>query len=405
MLGVEVIIGGTDVSATLVSVAKAVMISVFNMAWRAIAIKLSNWENYRLTMRMRENLTYKLFIFQCINCYFMLIFAAFFLPTGAPVFGINLGRCHVRPPPGVPSCADGVASLLYSILFTNIFVGQLNEVGLPLFALARKRCCRGAARDATKRKGQKGAKGGGKSKVGPADDEESGGGGAAAAADGPSIDDIVKKKKQGKRLTAEETRVYEAQKVIVDLVAEYERPLVKSVQQGLGNTFYEYNELALQYGYVVLFSLVLPAAPLLAFLNNFVEIRSDAFKTVYAQRRTRAEAADDIGPWALALKLLSYAGLLSNLGMLTMTTEFFDELTADFPVFYALGPRLAFVMVAEHLLLALKLFVDFIVPDVPSKIRVRLARDEHIAETRVNEEMASQAAIDLLGEEKYLMPS
>ena len=47
MLGVEVIISGTDYSATIVSVSKAVMITVFNTAWREIAIKLSNWENYR----------------------------------------------------------------------------------------------------------------------------------------------------------------------------------------------------------------------------------------------------------------------------------------------------------------------------------------------------------------------
>ena len=51
--------------ATVSSLANSVMITTFNMAWRAIAIKLSAWENYRLTMRMRENLTYKLFIFQC----------------------------------------------------------------------------------------------------------------------------------------------------------------------------------------------------------------------------------------------------------------------------------------------------------------------------------------------------
>jgi len=35
----------------------------------------------------------------------------------------------------------------------------------------------------------------------------------------------------------------------------------------------------------------------------------------------------------------------------------------------------------------MKLVVDFVVPDVPSKIRVKLARDEHIAEARVAAEM------------------
>ena len=74
---------------------------------------------------MRENLTYKLFIFQCINCYFMLFYTAFLHPFGIQLFGIDMGRCEIRPPPGEPSCADEVRTLLYSILFSNIIVGQV----------------------------------------------------------------------------------------------------------------------------------------------------------------------------------------------------------------------------------------------------------------------------------------
>ena len=58
------------------------------------------------------------------------------------------------------------------------------------------------------------------------------------------------------------------------------------------------------------------------------------------------------------------------------------------PTFNQLGTKLAAILVAEHLLLGLKLFIDWIVPDVPAKIRVKLARDEHNAEQRVAKEMA-----------------
>ena len=57
---------------------------------------LINVENYRLNERMRENLTYKLFIFQCINCYFMLAYTAFGHPFGVRLFGIDMGKCEVR---------------------------------------------------------------------------------------------------------------------------------------------------------------------------------------------------------------------------------------------------------------------------------------------------------------------
>ena len=366
-----VVVGGSDISSTIASVSNALMITFFNVAWREIAILLSEWENYRLTMVMREQLTYKLFVFQCINCYFMISFAAFFHPTGAQLFGVDVGRCNVRAAPGELSCADEVRSLLYSILFSNIIIGQATEVGIPLFAMLVKRIKRS-------KKGPKTSV----VKVEPA--------GESGAV--PDLETIAKKKREKQPLTPEESKVYDEQKAIINLIAEYERPLVKSVQQGLGNTFYEYNELALQYGYLVLFSMLLPAAPVLAFVNNIIEIRSDALKTIYAQRRTRAEPADDIGAWAVALKCLSFVGIFSNLAVLFLTSDFFDELAFYEPAYRSIGTRLGAVLIIEHALIAIKLFVDFVVPDVPAKVRVRLAREEHNAEMRVASEMQVAAA-------------
>ena len=94
MQGTEVIIGGSDYSSIIVSIANSTLITTFNMTWRSIAIRLSMWENYRLNERMRENLTYKLFIFQCINCYFMLAYTAFGHPFGVRLFGIDMGKCE-----------------------------------------------------------------------------------------------------------------------------------------------------------------------------------------------------------------------------------------------------------------------------------------------------------------------
>ena len=314
-------------------------------------------------------------------------------------------------------------------------------MGIPLFALLLKRCKRGKTKDtnsAAKGKGKdaknkkkdtgdaKGKKAGKNNKVTPAADDDEAVPEATAepagdkpeganpsdaasapaspppspppadgsSSDGPDLDSIVQKKKRKQKLTAEEQSVYDTHSVIVDLIAEYERPLVKSVKQGLGNTFYEYNELALQYGYLVLFSMILPAAPVLALLNNVIEIRSDAFKTIYAQRRTRAEPADDIGPWARALKALAFAGLFCNLTLLLVTTDFFDEMAAVMPTFVHLGPRLLVVLAAEHALLLIKILIDFLVPDVPAKIRVRLAKEEHLAEGRVAEQSRQAVAAE-----------
>ena len=40
----------------------------------------------------------------------------------------------------------------------------------------------------------------------------------------------------------------------------------------------DYAEMVTQFGYVALWSLVWPLAPLFAFVNNYIELRSDAVK-------------------------------------------------------------------------------------------------------------------------------
>lgn len=59
--------------------------------------------------------------------------------------------------------------------------------------------------------------------------------------------------------------------------------------------FDEYFEMVMQYGYATMFVATFPLAPLLALLNNVVEIRLDAYKMVCEYRRPVPMAAANIG--------------------------------------------------------------------------------------------------------------
>ena len=62
-------------------------------------------------------------------------------------------------------------------------------------------------------------------------------------------------------------------------------------------SFDQFNEMAVQYGYLALFAPAFPLAPLLAFINNIFEIRIDAIKFCAIHQRPRFRQAEDIGTW------------------------------------------------------------------------------------------------------------
>ncbi|KAJ7599368.1 calcium-activated chloride channel-domain-containing protein [Mycena floridula] len=76
--------------------------------------------------------------------------------------------------------------------------------------------------------------------------------------------------------------------------------------------FVDYNEMVTQFGYVVLWSTIWPLAPVMALVNNFFELRSDAFKITVHNRRPIPARTDTIGPWLDALTFLTWLGALTN---------------------------------------------------------------------------------------------
>ena len=57
---------------------------------------------------------------------------------------------------------------------------------------------------------------------------------------------------------------------------------------------------------------VFPLAPLLALLNNWVEIRLDSYKYIVTTRRAVAERAQDIGAWYSILDVVSKLAVVTN---------------------------------------------------------------------------------------------
>lgn len=90
--------------------------------------------------------------------------------------------------------------------------------------------------------------------------------------------------------------------------------------------FDEYLAMVLQFGLVTLFSVAFPLAPLLAFLNNLLEIRLDATKILRFYRRPVVRRVSDIGVWYNILDALAKLGVISTGFIIAFTSDFVPRL-------------------------------------------------------------------------------
>ena len=75
-----------------------------------------------------------------------------------------------------------------------------------------------------------------------------------------------------------------------------------------------------------MFVAAFPLAPLLALLNNVIEIRTDAYKYTTQMRRSLGFRARDIGIWSDILEAMTYISAISNVGLTMFILEYIHEI-------------------------------------------------------------------------------
>jgi hypothetical protein len=190
-----------------------------------------------------------------------------------------------------------------------------------------------------------------------------------------------------------------------------------SVRQQLtaeeAETFDDYLEMCIEFGYVTLFASSFPLAALLSIVCNLVETRSDAFKLSFVTRRPllrrrvgREEGRNLMGAWLPVLRALAWLGVLTNVAIFGLASEqmvqFWPSLfqctgananaAGAAPVFeggnlhhesdfvFAEGQGrfvIGIVFALEHALLALCLLIAFAVSPLPSWLQRVVVVDRH----------------------------
>ncbi|CAJ1057315.1 anoctamin-1-like [Xyrichtys novacula] len=200
----------------------------------------------------------------------------------------------------------------------------------------------------------------------------------------------------------------------------------------------EYMEMIIQFGFVTLFVASFPLAPLFALLNNIIEIRLDAKKFVTELRRPVAARARDIGIWYNILRGVAKVAVIINAFVISFTSDFIPRMVYQYmyspdgsmhgfvnhtlsyfnvshfqegkepsepmhlgyPVeicrykdyreppwsvtpyeiskeFWAvLAVRLAFVIVFQNVVMLMSDIVDWLIPDIPKDISLRIHKEK-----------------------------
>ncbi|XP_027708341.1 anoctamin-5 isoform X4 [Vombatus ursinus] len=201
--------------------------------------------------------------------------------------------------------------------------------------------------------------------------------------------------------------------------------------------FYEYLEMVIQFGFITLFVASFPLAPLLALMNNILEIRVDSWKLTTQYRRPVAAKAHSIGVWQEILNGMAVLSVVTNAFIVAFTSDMIPRLVyyyaystdqnspmsgyinnslsvfliSDFPkepgaslgafttcryrdyryppdhekkylhtmqFWHILAAKMAFIIIMEHIVFIVKFFVAWMIPDVPAEVRARIKREKFL---------------------------
>ncbi|XP_068589972.1 anoctamin-7 isoform X2 [Cebidichthys violaceus] len=336
------------------------LILLMGQVYTALAEQLTKWEMHRTQTQYDNAFIFKVFIFQFVNFYSSPFYVAFFKGrfVGYPSnYGTLFGMRNEDCGPG--GCLIELAEQLFIIMVGKQLINNIQEFIIPK----------------------------------------------------------VKAWKQKRTLA----------KVLGDNASHEPRRWEEDYQlvecEGL---FEEYLEMVLQFGFITIFVAAFPLAPLFALLNNWVEIRLDAYKFACEYRRPVAERAQNIGVWFNILEALSHLSVIANAFLIAFTSDFLPRLLYQFkfgddlngyvnftlayaPLNYTENPmcrykayrddngnyllfywellavRLGFIIAFEHVVFFVLRAIDWIVPDVPGSLELKIKRERYLAKQALAE--------------------
>jgi anoctamin-8 len=143
--------------------------------------------------------------------------------------------------------------------------------------------------------------------------------------------------------------------------------------------FAEYLEMVFQFGYIVLFGWVWPLAPLLAWINNIIEVRSDAFSLIKDFRRPPRCTSKGIDTWLSVLRgivVLAVCNIFALLGQALLVQNLDSYFVPACISKLSDNAQVLLLVIGEHVVLVMVALL-FSVSPVDDALALQLAQDEY----------------------------
>ncbi|CAF0827149.1 unnamed protein product [Brachionus calyciflorus] len=302
------------------------IISFLNSVYKRMCTWLNDKENYREQTTHENHLIVKIVLFQFINSYLSLFYIAFYLQ--------DVGLLKEQ---------------LFAIFITRQLTGNIKEAIFPYIFENLKQIKKidRVAKD---------------EKLDIKPDQE-------------LIDNVQRLQRyatkfleQSSNLNTEKADNYQEE----EIPSELSQPEVESLMPNYPDTFGDYLEMVMQYGLMVFFAPAFPLAALFTLFNNFIEIRTDAFKMCFLYQRPFGQIVSNIGRWQDVIETFSILGIIVNCGLL-ITFGVIQKLLPSV-TFYE---SVAIVIVVEHVFLGFYKVLNYSLPKLPRWIIVAKSRLEY----------------------------
>jgi hypothetical protein len=92
------------------------------------------------------------------------------------------------------------------------------------------------------------------------------------------------------------------------------------------DTFDDFLEMIITFGYVTLFAAAFPLASFISMIFIYFEARSDLFKLEKLMKRPRVKKAWNIGSWIWVLEFMAITSIFTNIILFTFASDQIDHL-------------------------------------------------------------------------------